>query len=1339
MKKLSFGIIVLLVLFLFLFGCPMVPTCGDEICQTVPSQYDESNPDSNYYCPQDCGGTQTHLECRNNACVSVDGAGTNTCSTNADCAVQTHLECRNNACVSVDGAGENQCTVDSDCVQLSTCKQQGGNYCGLYGAGPKCEGTWLSASDTGSCCTSDCYDDCATITGATANKSKSTTLLNISTVGKNLLGQTGPQTKDIEKEGSIFSVSGSLSANKGKVLSLQEFSERATIIDASSASYIVELSIEPLNDFIEKDPSLKAVENQLKTSGYSSGIDQFKSAILTKKAAISLQKTTVFNSIKSINPNIIKLKEYSWVLNGFSVKLPNNVSIVAIKAIPGVKAIYPNLKVKATMDDVVPLFGMPVVWQMNSPLSGKLDGNGVKVGIIDTGVDYTHADFGSCTSQQVLNKTCAKVAGGKDLVNNDDDPMDDQGHGTHVAGIIAANGTAGGQQFKGMAPNAKIYGIKVLDGSGSGSFDTVIAGIDWAMDPNGDDNPVDHLDVINLSLGGPGDPDDPVSQAIDRAASNGVIPVIAAGNSWNFFSIGSPGAARKAITVGATFDKPYSGGYWDLIDPKVNEMAPFSSKGPVISSEGLLMKPDIVAPGALICSTRFDSLFPEGSHRYYKPCIDDKHVLLAGTSMATPVVAGLAALVRQMHPDWNVSAIKSAIVTTGTQAIYSGTDLSQTGNTKELVYGGGVIKPISSVNPRLVFSDTSLSYNFDEITSVQTKALRIRNVSPIEQKVLVRVGANLPLKVNNASNIQLCIQPGQEQQVTLSLSKTDLDLRKINYSIISDKLQIDSNNGCSASTSTPVQFQIPVLYSKSKKINVTLTMKQYFPDQNIALVYIGLIGLDEPNGNPFRPADEKMFVIENLSTGAQVTAEFRVFNDLNKIDAYAIGLQFNGQLTSQGWVLVDKDLSFVSVARKLDLRAANRIELNQSDAIKLQDNSSELLQADSLTPHEIQALGSFWGWIVGDNTSCKRLVKGFDMYYFQDTYYKKYYAPKKLVLGSNQNKSIYFANKILALKYDYNLNNLGQKQYIYSTQLQQTALNINGFNFLGTNNPNFGINIYEANWFMLITLGHRVKPSNTILLKTLNSPEKGMLSIYQELNWNYAPGNDIPPEATRIGTSFYNATRTAYRVGALPPSINFLKRPIEIKSMILDDLRSTLVIALKDSDQGILDILDNNPQRTVVSITKPDRTVVRAQGIRHLVIYCDGSRSSIPGFGNCIDGTYSVDWNLSNAIVGQESYYKHFDLNRVNGAWILPMELKRPECTSNSIIGSVDYDSVVGSNDSDLMKGMLNGTVQLPQNICCIDADNDKRFTLNDLNIVQNFLKSRTPIGNVNKFCSQIS
>jgi len=288
--------------------------------------------------------------------------------------------------------------------------------------------------------------------------------------------------------------------------------------------------------------------------------------------------------------------------------------------------------------------------------------------VIDTGIDYTHPDFGSCTRQQFLDGTCARIKAGYDWVANDTDPRDENLHGTHVASIIGANGSV-----KGVAPDVTLYALRVLDASGSGSSANIIRAIEWAVDPNGDGDFSDQLDVINLSLGSSlGTPDSADSVAADNAAAAGVTVVAAAGNSGpDTSTIGSPGAARRAITVGAS----------DMD----GTVARFSSRGPVRSGDTIIVKPDLVAPGVAICAALLTG--ESGT-----TCGDQQHIPLTGTSMAAPHVAGVAALVKQARPSLSPSEVKNLLKATA-RPLKSSDGITLSGD----VQGSGLVAALPAV------------------------------------------------------------------------------------------------------------------------------------------------------------------------------------------------------------------------------------------------------------------------------------------------------------------------------------------------------------------------------------------------------------------------------------------------------------------------------------------------------------------------------------------------------------------------------------------------------------------------------------------------------------------
>ncbi|WP_326815906.1 MULTISPECIES: S8 family serine peptidase [unclassified Streptomyces] len=284
----------------------------------------------------------------------------------------------------------------------------------------------------------------------------------------------------------------------------------------------------------------------------------------------------------------------------------------------GISHIWLDAPIHAALADSTAQIGAPQVWQ------GGDTGQGVDVAVLDTGVDAGHPDLAD------------RIATRQSFVP-DENTDDHAGHGTHVASIIAGTGAASGGKEKGVAPGARLRIGKVLDNHGSGQISYALAGMEWAA--------VDqHAKVINMSLGTSqvSDGTDPMSRAVDRlSAQTGALFVVAAGNFGEDPStIVAPGAATSALTVGAV--------------DSTDSLATFSSRGPRVDGA---LKPEITAPGVDILAA--NSQFIGNDQGAYQS--------MSGTSMATPHVAGAAALLAAAHPDLTGSQLKDLLASSSRQ------------------------------------------------------------------------------------------------------------------------------------------------------------------------------------------------------------------------------------------------------------------------------------------------------------------------------------------------------------------------------------------------------------------------------------------------------------------------------------------------------------------------------------------------------------------------------------------------------------------------------------------------------------------------------------------------
>ena len=581
---------------------------------------------------------------------------------------------------------------------------------------------------------------------------------------------------------------------------------------------------------------------------------------------------------RRMHPELSFRKRYRHAFHGFSVKGKRS-SIQKLKSSIEQEGVFEAHTYKANISKSVPFIGGSEIRGIFDENDERLTGKGIKVGIIDTGIDYTHPDLRD------------SYKGGRDLVDGDADPMETKGpdllktlHGTHVAGIIGANG-----KLKGMAPEAELYAYRALGPGGAGTTESVIAAIEAAIE--------DKVDVLNLSLGNEiNGPDLPITIALNKAVQRGITAVVSNGNSGpEPWTVGSPGTSTEAISVGASSPplkvpfiqaglgsaslqaelQPVHGAApWafhstellmdggkgraddvaggkgrillirrggSTLEAKIKNaqkagakgvifynnsslpfvagiekevslpiafitkekgarlkrmldkekdlpikssfrmredvLANFSSRGPVTVNWEI--KPDVVAPGMAIKST-----VPGG------------YLTLQGTSMAAPHVAGAAALLKQAHPDWSPSKIKSALMTTA--------KVLEDGGKDYMVFeqGAGRIRIAEAVKADTFLYPSSLTFgmyrpvNGDE---KHQKELLIENGSQVTKHYSFSVPKDEKgLTWDIPASFSL--GPKEKKKVKISLS---IDAGKVKEGIYEGNVLISEGTK---------QFHIPYLY-----------------------------------------------------------------------------------------------------------------------------------------------------------------------------------------------------------------------------------------------------------------------------------------------------------------------------------------------------------------------------------------------------------------------------------------------------------------------------------------------------------------------------------------------
>ncbi|WP_053071908.1 S8 family serine peptidase [Ornithinibacillus contaminans] len=647
--------------------------------------------------------------------------------------------------------------------------------------------------------------------------------------------------------------------------------------------------------------------------------------------------------IETYHPFIEVMATYDTLFNGLALQgAPKDLAKMG--TLDFIKAVHTVQHYEAMLSPTIGKISDPTELEKNQDIVWPAElnnttytGKGITVGVIDTGIDYNHPDLQE------------NYIGGYDVVDLDDDPMETQEsegipteHGSHVAGIIAANGN-----MKGVAPNAKIRSYRALGPGGSGTSVQVIAAMEQAVQ--------DGVDVINLSLGNSvNGPDYPTSVAVNRASELGVAIVIANGNSGpENWTVGAPATARNALAVGAFANSqtlpmlydalsnqkispvPMMGSVpWDLtksyeivanpeapLEGKIallqrgevpfydlakqaeekgaiaviiynNEqgsfqgaitgrdepitipvvsvskkdgkrllnmakqqahpyletiyeqtksgVATFSSRGPVTVNWEI--KPDVLAPGTNILST-----VPGGG---YMP--------MQGTSMASPHVAGVVALLKEAHPNWTNEQIFGALKTTAYRLeTEDGTPAEPIGQ------GMGKIDPKRAIETTTIIHNPSLGFGkIDEYRKTKTMKLTIENTGDQPQ----RYSFSIPKKQKGLSwklPMSFTVEAGKKLTVPVELGITSTQLEKgIHQGWL--ELQSDSDT-----------FTLPYLFINEtadfpKATGFEFSLKPFSEDEYVYRLYVTekaksvSVELYDPQSLVF---DRILFTMENIKTG----------------------------------------------------------------------------------------------------------------------------------------------------------------------------------------------------------------------------------------------------------------------------------------------------------------------------------------------------------------------------------------------------------------------------------------------------------------------------------------
>ncbi|MFP3987207.1 S8 family serine peptidase [Streptomyces sp. E11-3] len=526
------------------------------------------------------------------------------------------------------------------------------------------------------------------------------------------------------------------------------------------------------------------------------------------------------------------------------------------RAATGLKKLWLDGKVEGTLDQSTEQVNAPQAW------ADGYDGKGTKVAVLDTGADAEHPDLGG------------RIAANENFT--DSDTADDrQGHGTHTISTVGGTGAASDGKKKGVAPGTELLNGKVLNDYGSGLESWIVAGMEWSVD-NG-------ADVVSMSLGSPQPTDctDPMSMAAERLAQkSGALFVIAAGNSGpSLNTVSSPGCAPSVLTVGAV--------------DRDDSTASFSSRGPAIDTHTL--KPEIAAPGVGISAA---SAGGRGAYAYQS---------LSGTSMATPHVAGAAAILKQRHPDWSPQQLKAALV--------SSANADVPGDVREV--GGGALDVKAAVDATVLGTPAVQGGTFNwpqdsgDRTTVDVPYTNTGDkpvtLSLAVEGVTGNDGSAVGSRVASLGARSVTVPAGETVKVPLKIDPT-ARLKAAQYGDVTGRLLATADG---VSVSTPFS-----LYVEPETATLTVKLVDRLGKPAAGASSIDVIGTDDATGER-RFNDGAAEQTYRLRTGAYFVSSFVTTPDAGEGATLTDSLSYLGRPQLK----LTRDTTLV-----LDARKAHRLK-----------------------------------------------------------------------------------------------------------------------------------------------------------------------------------------------------------------------------------------------------------------------------------------------------------------------------------------------------------------------------------------------------------------------------